>query len=294
MDGEVGMDFCINDEELSALCGLPHIQQLAYLRGIRPYMDVQTGVVGIKRGISYQSISEQLYVESHQGIKSERFSRTQVRRALPGLERVGLIGLQSKGLKLILKCHLATRGYSVQNKVVTNSSQQVVTFSDIQLIENKYISSDPGSKPDIAKTAKADTPLKDNNYIYLSAAFEKFWSVYPEKKSKQTAWQTFQQLNPDHTLLNQMFQALETHIKHREGSQMRGDWVPPWKHLATWIQKRCWEDEMTVEKTKENQHANRRKTTGNESAKDLFWTEEEQPKNNVIHFQRQPYGKQTN
>lgn len=111
MDGEVGMDFCINDEELSALCGLPHIQQLAYLRGIRPYMDVQTGVVGIKRGISYQSISEQLYVESHQGIKSERFLRTQVRRASPGLEGVGLIGLQSQGLKLILKCHLATRGY---------------------------------------------------------------------------------------------------------------------------------------------------------------------------------------
>jgi hypothetical protein len=48
----------INEEELGALCGLPHIQQLAYLRGIKPYMNVKTGLVGIK--ISYQSIAEQL------------------------------------------------------------------------------------------------------------------------------------------------------------------------------------------------------------------------------------------
>ena len=33
------MDFIINGNELAAVYGLPHIQQLAYLRGIRPYMD---------------------------------------------------------------------------------------------------------------------------------------------------------------------------------------------------------------------------------------------------------------
>ena len=35
------MDFVINEEELAALSGLPHVQQLAYLRGIRPYMDLR-------------------------------------------------------------------------------------------------------------------------------------------------------------------------------------------------------------------------------------------------------------
>ena len=34
------MDFLINEGELGALCGLPYIQQLAYLRGIRPYCNV--------------------------------------------------------------------------------------------------------------------------------------------------------------------------------------------------------------------------------------------------------------
>ena len=57
------MDFVINGDDLEAMSGLPHIQQLTYLRGIRPYMDVKTGIVGVKRRISHQSISEQLYVE---------------------------------------------------------------------------------------------------------------------------------------------------------------------------------------------------------------------------------------
>lgn len=58
------MDFLLNQSELAALDGLPHLQQLAYLKGIRPYMDVKTGIVGIKRRISHQSISEQLYTHS--------------------------------------------------------------------------------------------------------------------------------------------------------------------------------------------------------------------------------------
>ena len=97
------MDCLINDAELAALCGLPHLQQLAYFRGIRPYMDVKTGIVGIKRGISLQSIAEQLYIEPHQGIKSVSYSRAQVSRALAALERADLIILQSQELKLILK-----------------------------------------------------------------------------------------------------------------------------------------------------------------------------------------------
>ncbi|HAT8743680.1 TPA: hypothetical protein JBA44_15805, partial [Legionella pneumophila] len=106
------MDFVINGEELEAMSGLPHIQQLAYLRGIRPYMDVKTGITGIKRRISYQSIAEQLYIEPHQGIKSQSFSRDQVRRAISGLTRAGLIEVQSEGKQLILKCPLASRHFS--------------------------------------------------------------------------------------------------------------------------------------------------------------------------------------
>ena len=153
------MDFLITDGELAALCGLPHIQQLAYLRGIRPYMDVKTGLVGIKRGISYQSIAEQLYVEPHQGIKSESCSRMQVRRALSALVRAGLVTAQSEGLKLILKCEMATTGYSVQNKVDLKPTQQAGL---------SRVSQVAGS------VGQTDKKIKNNKlYIKYSWVFEK-------------------------------------------------------------------------------------------------------------------------
>lgn len=106
------LDMVINHKELDALYGLPHAQQLIYLRGIRPYMDVKTQLVGIKRGISYHSLAEQIYVEPHPGIKSETFSRMQVRRALASLVRSGLLSVQSEDMQLILKCELASTPYS--------------------------------------------------------------------------------------------------------------------------------------------------------------------------------------
>ena len=152
------MDFVINDNELAALCGLPHIQQLAYLRGIRPYMDVKTGLVGIKRRISYQSISEQLYIEPHQGIKSQSFSRDQLRRAMSGLARAGVITVQSEGMQLILKCELAHRDYSVQNKAAINPPQKATTNPHEKNLVNTEVCGVGYSKADIAESPKAAIP----------------------------------------------------------------------------------------------------------------------------------------
>lgn len=285
------MDFVINHDELNALYGLPHVQQLAYLRGIRPYMDVKTGLVGIKRGISYQSIAEQLNVDAHPGIKGEHYTRTQARRSLPGLVRMGLISVQSEGLQLILKCELATRHFPVQNKVVTDVSQQSDTNRNMQSIENKEFTNGLEEKADIEKTSKADTPLKDNNYIYLLTQFEKFWLAYPEKKSKSNAWNAFQRLNPDQVLLDKMLQALETQIHHRETMQLNGAWVPFWKYPANWLSQQCWEDEVSMDYLQESRcaepKANTRKAT---DAKELFWipsdADDEPTKTNVIQFKR--------
>lgn len=283
--------FLINNNELEALCGLPHIQQLAYLRGIRPYMDVQTGLVGIKRGISYQSIAEQLYIEPHQGIKSESCSRMQVRRALSALERVGLITTQSENLKLILKCELATRGYFVQNKVDLNPTHQVSSGSLSQSLEFSGSLSHELEKADTDKTSKADTPLLKDNYLYLFSYFEKFWSLYPEKKSRQQAWLIFQRLNPDEILFNQMIRSLVEQIKHHDVMQLHGQWLPPWKYPANWLEKRCWEDELTTDKLKESKHAQYRKNHRVEASKDMFWIpdeprQNESTKDNVIEFKR--------
>ncbi len=268
------VDFIVNSEELEALCGLPHIQQLAYLRGIRPYMDVKTGLVGIKRRISYQSISEQLYVEPHQGIKSQDFSRAQARRALSALERIGLINLQSEEKQLILKCNLATLGYFVQNKVVTNPSQKAVTNPHEKNPVNTGLSRIEAVKADSAKPKKADTPLKeDNYYIYLLSQFEKFWLLYPEKKSRERAFEAFKHINPDEHLLRTLLQALDQQIKARRAQEVAGVWLPPWKYPANWLAQKCWEDEVKIEVKQENRNEKRRTHTQT-PATDPFWNPE--------------------
>ncbi|HAU1249868.1 TPA: hypothetical protein F8R87_08610 [Legionella pneumophila] len=285
------MDFLINSEELAVLCGLPHNQQLAYLRGIRPYMDVKTGLVGIKRGISYQSIAEQLYIEPHQGIKSESCSRMQIRRALSALARAGLITLQSEGLKLILKCDLATMGYFVQNKVDLNPTQQLDLAKNQQGLINTGLSETGSLKAGIDKSPKADTPLKeDNYYIFLLSQFEKFWDLYPLKKSKQKAWEAFQALNPTAELLTQIYSTLQEQIQFYQQQHNQGQWVAAWKFPANWLAQHCWEDEIQIDVCQETNNAVHETNYQKQPVRDSFWEscksgiEEEADDNNIIEL----------
>ena len=287
------MDILINTEELAALCGLPHIQQLAYLRGIRPYMDNKTGLVGVKRKISHQSIAEQLYIEPHPGIKSQSFSRDQVRRAITGLARAGVIALHSEGKQLILKCQLVPSTYSVQNKAAINPPQKATLNPQVNMHINTGLLEVAAGKTDTAELQKAATPLREDNYIYLLSQFEKFWSLYPEKKSKQKAQLAFEQLNPDPTLFQQLIQALHHQITHAEAMKVRGDWIPPWKYPANWLLQRSWEDELSTDVLQETKHAEPTKNTRKRNTTtDMFCppveSEDEQPGSNVIQFQRYP------
>lgn len=266
------MDFVINGDELAAMSGLPHIQQLAYLRGIRPYMDVKTGITGIKRRISYQSISEQLYIEPHQGIKSQNFSRDQVRRAVSGLVRAGMIEVQSDGMQLILKCPLALRHYSVQNKAAINPPQKAATKPHEIVLVNTEFSEDTDVKTDTDEPPKAAIPLKEDNYIYLLRQFDHFWSMYPEKKSRERTFEIFQQINPDEHLLQTMLQALDSQIKARKAKEAHGEWVPSWKFPANWLSQKCWEDEVKIELKQEKRSEKHRASTG--TAHDPFWNED--------------------
>jgi hypothetical protein len=256
------MDFILNQNELAALDGLPHIQQLAYLRGIRPYMDVKTSLVGVKRRISHQSISEQLYIEPKPGIKSQSFSRDQIRRAIAGLFRAGVITVQSEDMHLILKCELATLGYSVQNKAAINPPQKATIKPHEISLTSAEISAIEVEKPDTGEPSKAAIPLyKDSYYIYLLAQFEQFWSLYPEQKSKSNAQTAFEQLNPNSELFQQIMSSLQQQIHHRDQLKAKGTWVPPWKYPANWLAQRCWEDGLFMDELRESGHAKHEKNT---------------------------------
>ncbi len=175
----------ITSQELSALMGLPYLQQVTYLLGIRPHMDNITSLVGIKRGISYQSLAETLYVEPHQGIQSGSPSRQQLRRVIKALERAGLVYIQSDDKQLILKCLLANSNYCSQNKADTNPTQQ----ADINPTQRESIKSSVieviDAKPDTPQTPKADTPhIKDIIYIFFCSKSSSNFGRFTLRKNR--------------------------------------------------------------------------------------------------------------
>jgi hypothetical protein len=162
----------LNEEEREALKGLSHLQRCAYVFGIRWFMDSKTKIAGIKRGISYQSIAEELYVEPVPGIQDTGTpSRMQMRRSVAALEKAGLIKNKSVGKKLILECVLARQSNYVQNKADTRPTQQADTQADTEekqendfknnnLKHGPMMKADP--QADTAKTPQADTPPLSN------------------------------------------------------------------------------------------------------------------------------------
>lgn len=290
------MNLTISLEELSALSGLPHLQQLLYLCGLRPYVDYKTALVGFKRGISYQSLSETLYIEPHPGIKGGSPSKDQLRRALKGLERAGLLEIQSLEHKLIFKCLLVNMDYSVQNKAAINPPQKAITNPHKESLVDAGLFQVESRKADTSESPKAAIPLKEDNFIYLLSRFEQFWLLYPEKKSKHKAQVVFEKLNPNAELFKQLIHALQKQINHVETMNVSGAWVPPWKYPANWLAQRCWEDELT-EMNQENHRETHRKHHQHESTRDPFWNpseEDHEPeRTNIVHFPRGKSQKQT-
>lgn len=97
--------------EYEVLCGLTYLQRSLYFV-LRWYMDATTGIVGLRRGISRQSLLEELYVEPIPGRKaSDSGSPTiqALRSALAGLERVGLIASRGSGDVLVFSMPKAPR-----------------------------------------------------------------------------------------------------------------------------------------------------------------------------------------
>jgi hypothetical protein len=110
--------YLITDEELELLREMPWAAQLIYLRAIRPYMDYSTGIVGLRRGISRQSIAEELSVPGQQGRHNARRvvpSTKEVRHGLDLLKKEGLIAQIPADKKLVFRLPHAQMDQSVQN-----------------------------------------------------------------------------------------------------------------------------------------------------------------------------------
>jgi hypothetical protein len=76
--------------------------------------------------------------------------------------------------------------------------------------------------------------------------FEAFRNIYPgTKKGFDIEFVNFWKKHKDWELvLPDLSAILKCQIEQRAALKFDGQFVPPWKHLSTWINNRCWEEEF--------------------------------------------------
>ena len=235
-------------------------------------MDYPTGLVGIKRKVSWQSLCEELFIEPSQRLEeSGSPAKERVRKAAKKLEAAGLLIIKSKGYRLIFDCVLADRDQSVQKnkdtirtyfedtfeceeiQANTTTYEQDQNYLDIPKNQNKDIHPVSGNKSD--KSDLLDLCAKKQN-------FDMFWAMYPVRKVKKNAEKKFLALELTQELFDEMLKALDAQIKHKQQCDSQDIFCPEFPYAERWISQRRWEDEI-------NEAMRSTRGNGNETDKQL-------------------------
>ncbi len=79
----------------------------------------------------------------------------------------------------------------------------------------------------------------------LDARFEKFWSIYPNRKDKAKAKAVFKKIKPDDIKFQKILRGLNSQIEWRKNAN--GNFRPEWKLPTTWLNGENWEDEIATD-----------------------------------------------
>lgn len=97
------------------------------------------------------------------------------------------------------------------------------------------------------KPSKLTTEKSVNNQQLLLEWFDQiFWPRYPLKKEKFRAIKVILKLKPDSDLQAKIMNGLNNQIIERHLKISANQWVADWKHPTTWLNNRCWEDEVQL------------------------------------------------
>ena len=72
------------------------------------------------------------------------------------------------------------------------------------------------------------------------ATFARWYSTFPNKVGRGAAEKSWATIDPDDALVDRMVAAVAEQVRWRTAAN--GDFRPPWKNPATWLNQKCWED----------------------------------------------------
>jgi len=85
---------------------------------------------------------------------------------------------------------------------------------------------------------------EDINRNKKESKFDRFWNIYPKKKSKGQAEKAWLKINPSEQLLEIIISKIEQAKTSQDWLKDNGQYIP---HPATWLNAKGWEDEYVVE-----------------------------------------------
>jgi len=89
-------------------------------------------------------------------------------------------------------------------------------------------------------TYKRKKEIKRNTIAH----FQKFWAIYPKKKSKGNAEKAFFKISPSEQLLETMLSSIERAKTSEQWTEANGKFIP---YPASWLNSKAWEDEEITE-----------------------------------------------
>ena len=152
----------------------------------------------------------------------------------------------------VLVKQLESRGMIQRYSVNGSALCQVTNFEKHQVINNRERKSELLG-PDRSSVLKATTGRKEGtasksplSRVKAASAddFNRWYSAYPNKKSRGDAEKAWAKLKPDAELVVRMIAALVEQEVERTWKARDGLFCPEWKNPATWLRQRCWEDQV--------------------------------------------------
>ena len=74
--------------------------------------------------------------------------------------------------------------------------------------------------------------------------FDRFYQAYPRKVSVGAARKAWEKIDPDDDLALKIILAVDAQKRWRKREKENNTFVPEWKHPATWLNQKCWLDEI--------------------------------------------------
>ena len=94
---------------------------------------------------------------------------------------------------------------------------------------------------------REDKIREDKNYTEIFEIFKK--EYLGTKRGLDTEFKNFQKHKDWKEVIELLLPSLEKQKKARAIKKGNGDFVPEWKNLSTYINNRCWEEEINSDKT---------------------------------------------